>query len=296
MVVKPWPRLFKIGGLAGVVIMSILILRSMRRLESFKGVHSNSLTEIPFFTERRDKSGPTSIKGVPLVIYESWHSSYVPPKMKENIYSLLNKNPKFDYYLYTDDDCADYIKVNFSEEVLKAFNTLKPGAYKSDLWRYCIMYKQGGVYLDIKYNTLESLEDIITRTPEVFVKDLDHGINEGVTCFYNGIMISPPGNDVFKNCIDEIVENCKKRVYNINSLDVTGPCLLGRKLLKKDLQYTDNNTYQFSREIYSGFILDYISYKEKRVFESYLEYRDEQKLTQKTEHYGKMWDDNDIYT
>ena len=46
--------------------------------------------------------------------------------------------------------CRDFIAKHFSEEVVYTFDKLKPGAYKADLWRYCVMYITGGIYLDIK--------------------------------------------------------------------------------------------------------------------------------------------------
>jgi hypothetical protein len=282
----------RLTTLLAVVLITCMAIRFMPKIEPFK-LKDSELTDIPFFIEKLDMDGPHDISGVPTVIYNSWHSNRVPPKMRDNIYSLLKNNPEFDYYLYSDYASAKYIENNYPRDVLAAFNTLKPGAYKSDLWRYCILYKKGGVYLDIKYNTIETLKNIISRSPEVFVKDVKHDILDN--CFYNGVMISPPGNLVFKNCIDEIVNNCKRNEYNRNGLDVTGPCLLGRHLVKHHPQIINTNQYYFKRDWPSGYILDYIMYKDKRIMQSYLEYRDEQELTQKTEHYSKMWQERNIY-
>jgi mannosyltransferase OCH1-like enzyme len=112
---------------------------------------SNKLYDIPFNIERKLKETPTLISGVPLIIYQSWHSNKVPEKMKDNIYKLLEVNPEFDYSLYSDEKCREFIDNNYPKDVVNAFDMLIPGAYKSDLWRYCILYKLGGVYLDIKY-------------------------------------------------------------------------------------------------------------------------------------------------
>lgn len=292
MAAKLNTKYLRVTMLLGVVLMACVVIRFMPKIESFK-LKDSDLSEIPFYIEKSNIDGPDDISGVPTVIYHSWHSNRVPPKMRDNIYDLLKNNPEFDYYLYSDDASAKYIENNYPQDVLVAFNRLKPGAYKSDLWRYCILYREGGVYLDIKYNTIETLKNIISRSPEVFVRDRDETL--GMTCFYNGVMISPPGNEVFKSCIDEIVNNCKRNVYNRNGLDVTGPCLLGRQLIKHNPRIADIKSYHFMREWPSGYILDYIMYKDKRIIQSYLEYRDEQELTQKTEHYGKMWEDRNIY-
>jgi len=213
--------------------------------------------------------------------------------MKDNIYSLINKNPEFDYYLYSDEESAKYIEENYPDDVLSAFNTLKPGAFKSDLWRYCILYLKGGVYLDIKFTTIEPLKTTIARTPTVFVKDI--WPYEPYECFYNGVMISPPNNSVFKECIAEIVDSCKMKLYKTNVLDVTGPCLLGRKLKDVNSYIWNNTKYTYGRDELDGIIVDYIMYNDRRIMQSYVEYRIEQRLYQKTEKYGDMWHSKNIY-
>ena len=101
----------------------------------------------------RKVTAPKEINGVPLVIYQSWQSHIVPKRMKENILNTVAANPEFDYYLYSDADSRAFIKKYYDDDVVAAFDSLVPGAYKSDLWRYCILYKLGGVYFDIKIDT-----------------------------------------------------------------------------------------------------------------------------------------------
>jgi mannosyltransferase OCH1-like enzyme len=219
--------------------------------------------------------------------------------MAENIYALLKSNPEFDYYLYSDEKSAEYIRDNYDQDVMAAFEMLKPGAYKSDLWRYCVLYKTGGVYMDIKYNTVEPLLPLIQNTPTIFVKDRD--MFGDLKCVYNGVMASPPRNEIFKYCIDEIVRNCKVKLYNTNPLDVTGPCLLGRMLSKYQPDTLKNTPYSFDTEtsiiqrLFPSKKGDLIKYNDKIVMKSYPEYRMEQAQFQKTEGYHKLWTDKNIY-
>ena len=274
------------------LILFICINYNYYRLEGF----NNGLIEIPFHIPRTDTSSSNNINGVPLIIYNSWHSNKVPPKMKENIDSVLLSNPEFDYYLYSDIASAEFIKTNFDINVLKAFIRLKPGAYKSDLWRYCILYKKGGVYIDIKYYTKEPLINTIKRSTTVYVNDRQITQNNITGCIYNGFMITPPGNPVLKECIDEIVNNCKNKLYKENSLDVTGTCLLGRILKKYDSNVIENNNYRFD-DIDDGinYRRNMIFYKDTIILESYPEYRDEQQIFQKTAHYAHLWNIGDIF-
>ena len=70
-----------------------------------------------------------------------------------SISTILNLYPNFVYTFYSDARSIEYFKQK-DKRLIAYFNKLKPGAYKADLWRYCILYKKGGIYLDIKYKCL----------------------------------------------------------------------------------------------------------------------------------------------
>jgi mannosyltransferase OCH1-like enzyme len=252
------------------------------------------LFDIPHFIEKKAKEGSSIISGVPLVIYESWHSNQVPEKMKANIYNLLDKNPEFDYYLYSDETCREFIVNNFTADVVNAFDILRPGAYKSDLWRYCILYKNGGVYLDIKYYSLVPLVDLIRTNPVIFVKDQKLGCSNGkYTGLYNAFMVSTPQNPIFKFCIDDILNSCKFKLYKNGALDITGPCLLGRIVI-------ENNGYEYFENIsfyhaYNMFLPIQILYNGSVILQGYSEYRSEQRKAQKTLHYSELWNQRQVY-
>ena len=89
---------------------------------------------------------------IPLHLYQTWHTKDLPQKMKENLEFNKYANPKITFHLYDDSECREFIKNNFEPDVLEAYNSLIPCSYKSDLWRYCVLYINGGIYLDIKYN------------------------------------------------------------------------------------------------------------------------------------------------
>ena len=272
----------------------------------YKAEHSAKepieLFDFPHHIPRRSKQEEEVRNGVPLVIYQSWKSHEVPKGMRDNILRLLKTNPEFDYYLYSDEECAAFIADNFDKDVLAAFHALKPGAFKSDLWRYCILYKLGGVYLDIKYYSTVPLIDVIDENPMVFVRDADaYSVQIPVcdlsfqTCLYNGFIISPPKNEIFKLCIDEIVESCKKRSYNRNMLDVTGPCLLGRIVQKV---YTSE--YFKGIPFVYGFSLLYgrsISYRDTIILKEYDSYRLEQNKTGNgnASYYANLYFKGNIY-
>jgi len=147
------------------------------------------------------------------------------------------------HYLFNDDACRDFLVSSFPNDVVNAYDSLIPTAFKADLWRYCILYMFGGVYMDIKYkwiggvdhdneNTVQNINNIITIRYLVN-KMLEHsttllGCNSdhilvlerdapglwphGHFGIHNAFMISKPKNPLFFKCIQHIVSYSKTKL------------------------------------------------------------------------------------
>ena len=110
---------------------------------------------------------------IPLKIFQTWHTKELPPDMKITVEKLKERHPRFEHFLFDDNDCRDFIIKNFDNNVVKAFDSLIPGAYKADLWRYCVLYINGGIYMDIKYSCTNSFRLIELTEKEHWVLDID---------------------------------------------------------------------------------------------------------------------------
>ena len=42
---------------------------------------------------------------IPMNIFQTWNSKKLPPLMAQTILTIKRTNPKFNYYLYDDNDC-----------------------------------------------------------------------------------------------------------------------------------------------------------------------------------------------
>jgi mannosyltransferase OCH1-like enzyme len=208
--------------------------------------------------------------------------------MKECVDSLKNDNPEFKFYLFDDNDCREFIKQNFENKVLDAFDTLIPGAYKADLWRYCILYKLGGIYLDIKYRCVKGFKLITLMNEEHFVRDMFHDDNS--LSVYNAFMVCKPNNIIMLQCINKIVENVTNRYYGNSPLSVTGPRMMiglfspSYKRQLNEMYHTDDNDNNY-----------YIVYKSCYILMIYPEYRREQDNYKNKAHYGISWSQKEIY-
>jgi len=255
---------------------------------------------------------------IPLDIYQTWHTKDLPPKMRECVEKLKKANPEFTHHLYDENDCREFIKNNFESDVLEAFDGLIPLAYKADLWRYCILYKKGGIYLDIKFEPIGDFKFIELVDREHFVLDrpyfdnpslenelqlinssnyygkiydyIDSSIWENKKIgLYNALLICKPNNLVLFECIQDIVKNVKNKFYGYHNLYPTGPGLLGKKYFKGDMNKIKDI------QLFNRLKGDLIITKNKEILKHYNEYRKEQKIYGKSHTYYKMWHERKIY-
>jgi hypothetical protein len=149
----------------------------------------------------------------------------LPPMVAENIDSLKRHHPNLPHKLFSGEDILAFLEAKFPREVLDAYNTLKPFAYKADLARYCILYEMGGVYADLSmYFTrpvpLDDGRPAVFREL-VFSAPWDTG---------NALIASPPRHRAFGQAIDLVLANVRERYYGTTYLCPTGPTLFGKAL------------------------------------------------------------------
>jgi mannosyltransferase OCH1-like enzyme len=221
---------------------------------------------------------------IPTNIFQTWHTKKLPPLMTQTIFEIKRLNPKFNHYLFDDNDCREFIKTHFKPDVLDAYDKLIPGAYKADLWRYCVLFIKGGIYLDIKYSPLNGFKFINLTEKEHLVSDTNN------LDIYNALMVCLPGNKLLINAIDMIVENVKNKFYGDNFLEPTGPKLLSKLISTSneivDLKHKVLNNDPNYRLIY---------FNDIPILKSYNGHINERDNYSKKKHYSHLWTERNIY-
>lgn len=222
---------------------------------------------------------------IPLNLFTTWHTKNLSPKMYANTRSIRLHNPEFNFYLFDNDDCISFIKRYFENDVVYAYNKLIPQAYKSDLWRYCVLYIHGGIYYDIKFRCVNGFKFIALTEEEELVRDLNKDY------VYNGLLVFKKGNKILRRCIRRIVYNCKKNYYGKDSLYPTGPGLVGSLVNKSTKSNTKYHIESYPKYNFTGIVCN----KTKTVIlEKYNQYRTEQS-TFKNKYYQDLWKERKIY-
>jgi mannosyltransferase OCH1-like enzyme len=164
-------------------------------------------------------------------IYGYWFQGELNEFTKQSIKQTKINNPYLKYTIFDNAKARTFIRKYFPENVLNAYDTLIPKAYKSDLFRYCILYIKGGLYIDVKL--------ILNKIPKSVFDKEEYLIAQGKK--RKGFHYKPiensflyfknPKNPLLLKCIDQILLNVKKRDKTKHNL-LTSACLLVGNIFK----------------------------------------------------------------
>ena len=173
------------------------------------------------------------MSNIPKKIFQTWEVS--EEKMGIGMKNLINtwkeNNPTYKYYLYDSNDRENFIKNNFSKKIYDAYCRILPGAYKADLWRYCVLYIHGGIYIDIDTLCIGKLDDFLHKKIDFICPiDFNKNISEGTHNLSNGFIASVPNSKILKYCIDIIVYQIDNNIIPESKLNFSGPGVLGRAM------------------------------------------------------------------
>jgi mannosyltransferase OCH1-like enzyme len=270
-----------------IVLLCIIISIIIYKKELFTNYTDEVLLEKPLNDINTINISTSSYTPILNNIYLTWETSDIekmPPKMKETIELLKKVNNDCNVYIFDKDDRVNFIKKYFMKEVMDTYNSLMPGAYKADLWRYCILYKFGGIYQDIKFQPVNGFKysELLLNDMEYYVRDRDIG-GSGIA---NGMLICKPRNQIMLKCINKIIDNTKKKYYGESALEPTGPLLMKNFFSTKEI-----NNLEMHFNIENN--METIIFKDKPILKMYDEYRME--LKQFGKNYYQMWEDKEIY-
>jgi mannosyltransferase OCH1-like enzyme len=153
---------------------------------------------------------------IPRVIWQTNFTNKVTLPVYLNY--LFNRwiSPTYEYRFVSTEERANFIKSNFPKEIFDCYLKLQIGAAQADFWRVLMLYKYGGVYLDIDAFTITSLDNIVKpEDMEVYIMTK----NEGLSNFF---IASAPNNPNLEKIINKIKQNISERSSK-NVFYLTGP-------------------------------------------------------------------------
>ena len=122
-------------------------------------------------------------------------------------------NPDWDIKLYDDSMCESFLLNEFSELHRDIFRFIPDGPIKSDFWRVCILFKNGGLYVDADIEPLVSLSEYI-EDDDYFVTCISTNFGIPYRGQFNPHFILANKNDeTLRDCMNKYIEHYVNRNF-----------------------------------------------------------------------------------
>jgi hypothetical protein len=160
---------------------------------------------------------------IPKTLCQTLDDDVVGEIHARTVLNIKAMNPEYSYVFFDSRSRRQFIKEHFDSAVLDAYDGFVSGAFKADIFRYCWLYLNGGIYIDCKMISRIPFRELIKTDQEVFLcKD------RIPDAMINGIIGINPKNEDMKRCISECVIRFDNKIHNkvsFGSLYHTGPYL-----------------------------------------------------------------------
>lgn len=156
----------------------------------------------------------------------------ISPPFDSFVDSVKRTHPTWKYMFWSDQDNFKIVHDHYSD-MLEVYNKVSP-VQKSDIARYCILHKYGGLYIDIDIYCNKSLEPLI-KPDKVMLAPSSPLFIFGKKSYTNYIMYSSKNHPFWLSVLNRVKSRGKKKWristnYKVSS--TTGNLLLN-KIVKK---------------------------------------------------------------
>lgn len=172
---------------------------------------------------------------IPKQIHQYLLNEFADPKvdkLETSIPQAWNTtHADFQYKLWTHAAAQAFLKSEFPPSVLKAYNKCYLPSMKCDLFRYAIIYKQGGFYFDLKICPQKSfLHDFLSLNLLFATRPSNPDADPASREVCSGVLGAPPLHPVMKRALDLAVSNVLTESSTVNCWVVTSSPVLTQAL------------------------------------------------------------------
>lgn len=157
---------------------------------------------------------------IPKVIYQTYKTSNLPWLTRLHIAVFKKKNPAYKYEFYDDAAIEKFLGAEYGDDMLKLYRRINIGAAKADFFRYALLYKKGGIYLDIDSLITKNLDGLIQPGDEAIIA------REGHPQYYvQWALIYNAGHPFLAKTMAKVIDNLTSNRYPHNTHEMTGPAV-----------------------------------------------------------------------
>ena len=207
------------------ILSGLFIIRmsSAVKTPSFRSEPTSTTVVVPSHSGHETGHGLSADTGVPKSHF-AFNSVAMLGKIPKIVW-MTSKNPLsmknvsgFDVRWFNDEEVtksmailSKYVEPHGVYKAISAFNMVKPWAYKADIWRYAVLFKYGGIYLDHEVMLRYPLDEIVknlTTKDNSFQVCSDKGAIGGVeNKLWQGFLITERHNPIMLEALKIAVDN-----------------------------------------------------------------------------------------
>ncbi|MGA2478167.1 MAG: glycosyltransferase [Spirochaetia bacterium] len=113
---------------------------------------------------------PSLGQKIPNVVYQTWKTPVLSLRHAWAVRRFRRMNREYSFRFFDDDQMSAYMNLRYSgHPILKIFNDIQVPASKVDVWRYCILYREGGIYCDIDSALKTPFRELLRDDPQELI-------------------------------------------------------------------------------------------------------------------------------
>lgn len=113
---------------------------------------------------------PGGNRAIPNIVYQTWKRPILPFRHARGVSRFRRMNMDYSFRFFDDEGMAEYMNRAYAgHPILEIFNDALIPASKADIWRYCILFKEGGIYCDIDSALAVPLREIMGDNPSELI-------------------------------------------------------------------------------------------------------------------------------
>lgn len=167
---------------------------------------------------------------IPLIIhqiYEGRNGEKPTPLLEKFAKSWTKKNPDWKYQFWNYQLIDNFLGMHFPEYI-PIYQSFKYDVQRWDFIRYLILYHYGGLYVDIDYECLEPIDNLLKKMDCYLGVEPVNPFDASTTLIGNAFLASVPKFDFWNYVIQKIIHhkydiNDNKKIYILKS---TGPLMI----------------------------------------------------------------------
>jgi mannosyltransferase OCH1-like enzyme len=183
---------------------------------------------------------------IPKIIHQTWKILDVPDEWKEAVESCKNQHKDYKHIIWSDEMMENFVKKEYPD-FYNVYMAYPYDIQRCDAFRYLVLYKYGGIYLDMDIICKKKLSDLLNY-------DIVFTYSPNVSCFTNSFFMVLPNHPFIKFCIDNLPNYVKSYYYfgkHLHVMNSTGPYFL-TNIITKYREKNIKNMYVLSSEEYAG--------------------------------------------